>query len=70
MIEQGGVMRFLWAKNMDAAKEMHIEMLPIWAAFLCGKIAGHFSLTVPPSTAGCSRMVTHVKTPCGKSWNV
>jgi hypothetical protein len=28
--------RFLWAKNMDAAKDIHKEMLPIWAAFLCG----------------------------------
>src|SRR5215475_12253302 len=27
---------FLWAKNMDAAKDIHIEMLPMWAAFLCG----------------------------------
>jgi hypothetical protein len=36
MIEQRGVVRFLWAKNMDAAKDIHIEMLPIWAAFLCG----------------------------------
>jgi hypothetical protein len=24
--------RFLWAKNMDAAKDIHKEMLPIWAA--------------------------------------
>jgi hypothetical protein len=23
---------FLWAKNMDAAKDIHKEMLPIWAA--------------------------------------
>jgi hypothetical protein len=35
-IEQRGVVRFLWAKNMDAAKDIHKEMLPIWAAFLCG----------------------------------
>jgi hypothetical protein len=27
---------FLWAKNMDAGKDIHKEMLPIWAAFLCG----------------------------------
>jgi hypothetical protein len=32
MIEQHGVVRFLWAKNMDAAKDIHKEMLPIWAA--------------------------------------
>src|SRR5215475_10860495 len=35
-IEQRGVVRFLWAKNMDAAKDIHKEMLPTWAAFLCG----------------------------------
>jgi hypothetical protein len=28
MIEQRGV-RFLWAKNMDAAKDIHKEMLHI-----------------------------------------
>jgi hypothetical protein len=27
--------RFLWAKNMEA-KDIHKEMLPIWAAILCG----------------------------------
>jgi hypothetical protein len=30
-IEQRGVVRFLWTKNMDAAKDIHKEMLPIWA---------------------------------------
>jgi hypothetical protein len=35
-IEQRGVVRFWWAKNMDAEKDIHKEMLPIWAAFLCG----------------------------------
>jgi hypothetical protein len=35
-IEQRGVMRFLWAKNMDAEKDIHKEMLLIWAEFLCG----------------------------------
>jgi hypothetical protein len=35
-IEQHGVVRFWWSKNMDAAKDIHKEMLPIWAAFLCG----------------------------------
>jgi hypothetical protein len=35
-IEQLGVVRFLWANNMDAAKDIHKKMLPIWAAFLCG----------------------------------
>jgi hypothetical protein len=33
-IEQRGVVRFLWAKNMDAAKDIHREMLPIWAEML------------------------------------
>jgi hypothetical protein len=28
-IEQRGVVRFLWAKNMDAAKDIHKEMLLI-----------------------------------------
>jgi hypothetical protein len=28
-IEQRGVVLFLGAKNMDAAKDMHKEMLPI-----------------------------------------
>jgi hypothetical protein len=30
MIEQRGVVRFLWAKNMEA-KDIHKEKLPIWA---------------------------------------
>jgi hypothetical protein len=29
-IEQRGVVRFLWAKNMEA-KDIDKEMLPIWA---------------------------------------
>jgi hypothetical protein len=32
-IEQRGVVRFLWAKNMEA-KVIHKEMLPIWAVFV------------------------------------
>jgi hypothetical protein len=31
-IEQRGVVRFLWAKIMDAAKDIHKEMLPMRAA--------------------------------------
>jgi hypothetical protein len=27
---------FFVGKNMDAAKDIHEEMLLIWAAFLCG----------------------------------
>jgi hypothetical protein len=34
-IEQRGVVRFLWAKNMEE-KDIHKELLPIWAAILCG----------------------------------
>src|SRR5215475_1362941 len=34
-IEQRGIVRFLWAKYIEA-KDIHKEMLPIWAAFLCG----------------------------------
>src|SRR5215475_10523145 len=34
-IEQRGVVRFLWAKNMDAAKNIDKEILPIRAVFLC-----------------------------------
>jgi hypothetical protein len=29
--EQLGIVRFLWAKNMDAAKDIDKEMLPMWA---------------------------------------
>jgi hypothetical protein len=32
--EQRGIVHFLWAKNMDA-KDIHKEMLPLWAAFFC-----------------------------------
>jgi hypothetical protein len=38
-IEQRGVLRFLWAKNMEA-KDIHKEMLPIWAVFPCGYLLG------------------------------
>jgi len=31
---------------------------------------GYFLHTVPPSAAGCSRMVTRMEMPGGKSWNV
>jgi hypothetical protein len=33
-VEKRAVVRILWAKNMDAAKDMHKEMLSICAAFL------------------------------------
>jgi len=35
-----------------------------------GKITGNFSPTVPPSAAGCSRVLARVKTVGGKSWKV
>jgi hypothetical protein len=35
-IEQRGVERVLWEKNMDAAKDIDKEMLPVRAAILCG----------------------------------
>jgi hypothetical protein len=28
-IEERGIVRFLWAKNMDAAKDIHKEMISI-----------------------------------------
>jgi hypothetical protein len=33
-IEQRGVVRFFMGKYMDAAKDIHKEMLPMWAALL------------------------------------
>jgi hypothetical protein len=44
-IEQRGVVRFLWAKNMEA-KDIHKE---IWAAFLCGYPLLHPYLAVTVS---------------------
>jgi len=35
-----------------------------------GKITWHFSPTVPPSFAGCSRLDTRVEKPGGESRNV
>jgi hypothetical protein len=53
-IEQRGFVRFLWAKNMDAAKDIHKEMLPIWAAFLCAAHMGSISLwSKASSKASC-----------------
>jgi hypothetical protein len=36
-IEQRGFVHFLWAKNMDAAKDMQKEMLPIYIPALHSK---------------------------------
>jgi hypothetical protein len=49
-IEQRGVVRFLWAKNMDATKDIHKEMLPIWVAY-----ATHSTLKTVPSII-CTRL--------------
>jgi hypothetical protein len=51
-IEQRGVVRFLWAKYMDAAKDIHKEMLPIWGLsvlweILCLHIFAHKKRTTP-----------------------
>jgi hypothetical protein len=35
-IAQIGVKKKIKKKNMDATKNIHKEMLHIWAAFLCG----------------------------------
>jgi hypothetical protein len=60
-IEQRGAVRFLWAKNMDAAKDIHKEMLPIWTAFLCGYPLLHpyFFAHKKRTTPRCS-IVVHV----------
>jgi hypothetical protein len=44
--------RFLWAKNMDAAKDIHKEMLPIWISF-----ASIFFAHKKCTTPRCSIMV-------------
>jgi hypothetical protein len=43
-IEQRGVVRFLWAKNIEA-KDIHKEMLPIWACTVLGLVpcSGHIN---------------------------
>jgi hypothetical protein len=40
-IEQRGVVRFLRAKNMDAAKDIHKEMLPIGQHFFVDILCFH-----------------------------
>jgi hypothetical protein len=45
-IEQRGIVRFLWAKNMDA-KDIHKEMLPIWAAMRAKPVNCLFHFIVP-----------------------
>jgi hypothetical protein len=39
-IEQRGVVRFLWAKNMDA-KDIHKEMLPMYGEHCLSRQAVH-----------------------------
>jgi hypothetical protein len=43
-IEQRGVVRLLWAKNMDAAQDIHKKMLPTWAAFFVDIFCFHIFL--------------------------
>jgi hypothetical protein len=45
-IEKRGVVRFLWAKRMEA-KDIHKEMLPIWAYILCFHIFAHKKRKTP-----------------------
>jgi hypothetical protein len=60
-IEQRGVVHFLWAKNMDAAKDIHKEMLSIWAAFLCGYPLLHpYFLPTKKCTMPRCSIVVHV----------
>jgi hypothetical protein len=49
---------FVGKKNMDAAKDIHKEMLPIWAAFLCGyTLLPYFLPTKKRTTPRCSIVV-------------
>jgi hypothetical protein len=59
-IEQRGIVRFLWAKNMDAAKDIHKEMLPVWAAFLFGYPLLPYFLPTKKRTMPRSSIMVHV----------
>jgi hypothetical protein len=52
-IEQRGVVRFLWAKSMDAAKDIHKEMLPVWAKRHAVLSWYMYSGMPPPSCNSC-----------------
>jgi hypothetical protein len=43
-IKQRGVVRFSWAKNMDAAKDIHKEMLPVCALYRKVKVKVNFTI--------------------------
>jgi hypothetical protein len=59
-IEQRGVVRFLWAKNMEA-KDIHKEMLPMWAAFPC-PVLGLFEPAIPGSERPQAHTLAHAPT--------
>jgi hypothetical protein len=50
MIEQRGVVRILWVKNI-LAKDIDKEMLPTWAVFLYGQYFFMGSISLPISFA-------------------
>jgi hypothetical protein len=59
-IEQRGIVRFLWAKIMEE-KDIHKEMLPKWAAFLCGYPLLHpYFLPTKKRTTPRFSIVVHV----------
>jgi hypothetical protein len=60
-IEQLGVVRFLWAKYVDAAKYIHKDMLTIWATFICGYPLLPYFCPQKRTTPSCS-IVVHVFT--------
>jgi hypothetical protein len=58
-IEQRGGMHSLWAKNMDTSKDIHKEMLPIWAAFFVDILFFHILCPQKRTTPRYS-IVVHV----------
>ena len=71
-------MTYAWfdaTRNAGIARIMHISYrckTYTWndVIIVKGSMIRVFSPTVPPSGAGCSRVVTRVETPGGESWNV
>jgi hypothetical protein len=53
--EQRGVVRFLRAKNMDAAKDIHMGSISLWISFGASTFFAHKKRTTPR----CS-IVVHV----------
>jgi hypothetical protein len=51
---------FFMGKNMEA-KDIHKEMLPIWAAFICGYPLLHpYFLPTKKRTKPCCSIVVHI----------